>query len=1132
VYAKRCSGEYTAYHSEDNYYTLLYTYGDLQRIVAREHTGLLERNDRETVETNFIKRKADEAWKPNLLSATPTLEMGINIGDLSSVILCSVPPNGANYLQRIGRAGRSDGNAFNATLANASNHDLYFYEDPNEIMQGNIEAPGIYIDASAILQRQFLAFCIDNWVSKNHITSRELPHRLNTVLNNLDKANKERFPYTLFDFIQKESKSLLEHFFALYEEKLHENSKTRLENFVLGNDKGNSLILLVLNRLEMVLQEQKSLSQQITALRKTLKAHEKKVDKNQDHKEVGRKMASELQGLISVLIRLKRKKTFEFFADEGLLPNYAFPESGVILKSVIYRRKESKDDGNGGRYDIYTYEYERAGSSAISELAPNNSFYAGGRKVTIDQIDMSVSEVESWIFCDKCSYTERVGSHNPDSCPKCGSEMFCDEGQKKEVLRMKQVLATSNDKSSRLKDDKDQRDIKFFNKQLLINFETKHIEEAYAVTDDEVSFGFEFIEKVNFKEVNFGEIVLMGNDISVAGKSVPRKGFIICRDCGKVQFGKPGDEKFRPEHAFTCEIDDAHDPSNYLESLYLYREFNSEAIRLMLPISSLEIDNEKLHSLIASFQLGLKAYFKGSVEHLRVGIYDEPSAKDEIPQRYLVLYDTIPGGTGYLKQLMRDEKPLFEVLYVALNKLETCSCNADHEKDGCYRCIYAYKNNFDRPLISKRKAIEVIKNILKSKEHITKVSSVSDVNADSLSESVLEELFLSKLKHVSTLWKPVITSRGRSGYLFELSDNGQKYTYELEQQIELTSKEKVEIYSKADFVIYPLKNKELKPIVVFTDGFSFHEDRIDSDSAQRMAIVKSHNYLVWSLTWEDIEEFGKKKPAYKYTNYLDVKYLNYNILKKMLRKNIGFVEKSSMELLMELLTDQNIQSWQERAEAIATAMIKASYSIENGSLKYSVSDDLYATFFNSETEYYAGIYEDNDVSIFSLGDFTKLSKNSFTDNIFILHIKDKVTRIDFTSWSGTLRMYNVMQFLGNSLFTTQKGIDSALYDVIDFRIKQNETSSEDWSIIYKEVLPEAKNLVKALSKANQIPIPTVGKEIVDQQQTVLGEAELLWENLKIAVLIEDNFTAEGWTLFHVEEVPQHIIETLLERIAL
>ena len=1128
---KECMGEYIHHNSEDNYYKLLYTYGDLQRIIAREHTGLLERKERETVENNFIKRKADEAWKPNLLSATPTLEMGINIGDLSSVVLCSVPPNGANYLQRIGRAGRSDGNAFNVTLANASNHDLYFYEDPNEIMQGNIEAPGIYIDASAILQRQFLAFCIDNWVSKKNITSRELPHRLNTVLNNLDKGYKDRFPYTLFDFIQKETKSLLEHFFALYNEKLHINSQLQLERFVTGSDKDNNLVLHVLNRLEMILNEQKSLSQQITALRKALKAHEKKEAKNQDHEEVARKMQSELDGLISVLLLLKRKKTFEFFADEGLLPNYAFPESGVILKSVIYRRKESKDDGRGGKYDIYTYEYERAGSSAISELAPNNSFYAGGRKVTIDQIDMSVSEVENWIFCDKCSYTERVSSTNPDTCPKCGSEMFCDEGQKKEVLRMKQVLATSNDKSSRLKDDKDQRDIKFFNKQLLINFETKYIEDAYAVTDDEVSFGFEFIKKVNFKEVNFGESTLMGNDISIAGKSVPRKGFVICRDCGKVQFGKPGDETFKPEHSFTCEIEDTYDPSNYLESLYLYREFNSEAIRLMLPISSLDIDDTKLHSLIASFQLGLKAYFKGSVEHLRVGIYDELSAKDEMPKRYLILYDTVPGGTGYLKQLMRDEKPLFEVLEAAIQKLEACSCNTNHEKDGCYRCIYAYKNNFDRPLISKRKAIEVIKSILKSKEHLTKVKSVSDVNSDTLSESVLEELFLSKLKSISSTWKPIVTSRGRSGYFFELTgDDHKKYAYEIEQQIELTSKENVEIYSKTDFIIYPLNNKALKPIAVFTDGFSFHEDRIDSDSAQRMAIVKSHNYLVWSLTWEDIEAFGKKKSKYKYTNFLDTKYLNHKTLKRMLQNSISFTEKSSMELLIELLTNTSSEIWIKQAQAVSTAMIKEPFDTQNSLLQNSIGENLYSTLFDSQTKYFGGTYENDDVAILSLGDFDKLKKNDFTDNIFILHIKDKVTRIEFASWAGVLRMYNLMQFLDPTLFTTQRALERAMYDVIDFRLKTTHTSTDDWMIVYEEVLPEAQTLVKALSKVKEIPIPKVGEEILDQNQSVVGEAELLWEDLKIAVIIDKSFPAKEWTLLNVNET-ERIIETLLERIA-
>lgn len=1124
---KECSGSYENYLSEESYYNLLYTNGDLQRVVAREHTGLLGRGAREKVENDFIQRKSNEPWKPNLLSATPTLEMGIDIGDLSSVVLCSVPPNGANYLQRIGRAGRTDGNAFNVTLANASNHDLYFYEEPNEIMQGSIDAPGVYIDASAILQRQFLAFCIDNWVTKKAVTSQELPHKLNTVLNNIDKNKKDSFPYTLFEFIQNNN-NLLEDFFGLYEDKLQENSKNKLTDFVLGSDDSNSLVFLVLNRLELILQEQKSLSSQLSALKKSLKKHENKEAKDKDHEDITKKMQSELDGLKSVLLLLKRKKTFEFFADEGLLPNYAFPESGVILKSVIYRRKDTRADESGGKYETYTYEYERAGSSAISELAPNNSFYAGGRKVTIDQIDMSASEVETWIFCDKCSFTQRVTNEAINSCPKCGSEMFCDDGQKKEILRMKQVLATNDDKSSRLKDDKDQRDIKFFNKQLLINFDKKHIEDAYAIIGDETSFGFEFIEKVNFKEVNFGETTLIGNDISIAGKSVPRKGFVICRSCGKVQFGKPTDEKFKAEHSFSCDVEDNLDPLNYFESLYLYREFNSEAIRLMLPISSLDIDDEKLHSLIASFQLGLKAYFQGSVEHLRVGIYDEIDSIDEMPKRYLILYDTVPGGTGYLKQLMRDEKPLFEVLDVALEKLQSCKCNEDHDKDGCYKCIYAYKNNFDRPLISKRKAIEVIKNILASREHISKVESVSDVNSDSLSESVLEDLFLSKLKNISLSWKAVITSRGHSGYFFELLDQDKnKYSYEIEQQVELTSKENVEVYSKADFVIYPIKNKALKPIVVFTDGFSYHEERVDIDSAQRMSIVQSNNYIHWSLTWEDIEEYDKKRPTYKYENYLEEEHLGK--YKDVHKTGANFLNNSSMELLLDLLSTKEIDIWTKRAQSISTSMIKGQYDISDKVLIQSLNEELYEDLFDSEATYYAGKYDNEDVSILALSSLEYLKVNDFTKNIFILHMKDKYTKISFKAWAGILRMYNLLQFSKLTFFTTTKALEDVLYDVIDFNLKPVDVSTDDWSFVYEEVLDEAKDLVKLLSKIAEIPIPTVGEEIVNSTNTVICEAELVWNEFKIAVTIEENIMIEEWTVFNINDVEQ-IIETLQTRI--
>ena len=50
----------------------------------------LSREKREFIESGF--RNHDHPGDPNLLSCTPTLEMGIKIGDLSALALCSVPP--------------------------------------------------------------------------------------------------------------------------------------------------------------------------------------------------------------------------------------------------------------------------------------------------------------------------------------------------------------------------------------------------------------------------------------------------------------------------------------------------------------------------------------------------------------------------------------------------------------------------------------------------------------------------------------------------------------------------------------------------------------------------------------------------------------------------------------------------------------------------------------------------------------------------------------------------------------------------------------------------------------------------------------------------------------------------------
>ena len=136
-----CNGSFESSESDElDYYGKLFTSGDIARINAKEHTGLLERDDREALEVDFKRSKdGQKVWDPNVLSCTPTLEMGIDIGDLSTVILCSMPPAQAQFLQRTGRAGRKDGNALTLAVAAARPHDLYFYADPLDMMEGNVQ---------------------------------------------------------------------------------------------------------------------------------------------------------------------------------------------------------------------------------------------------------------------------------------------------------------------------------------------------------------------------------------------------------------------------------------------------------------------------------------------------------------------------------------------------------------------------------------------------------------------------------------------------------------------------------------------------------------------------------------------------------------------------------------------------------------------------------------------------------------------------------------------------------------------------------------------------------------------------------------------------------------------------------
>lgn len=249
-----------------------FTRGELRRVFSAEHTGLLRRDQRETLELRF-KAKDAHPWYENLLSATPTLEMGVDIGDLSSVMLCSVPPNQASYLQRTGRAGRRDGNAFTTTLADgASPHDLYFFEDTNEMLQGEVVPPGIFLRAAEVLRRQMFAFCLDEWVGSG-IVDTALPDKTKDALDARDSLDKTRFPYTFLDYVLAHDERLLKDFKDLLASDLDDPVSNRLQGFMLGTNESDALRIHLSKVLEELAKERKAHRDRGEQIRKQIKTN-------------------------------------------------------------------------------------------------------------------------------------------------------------------------------------------------------------------------------------------------------------------------------------------------------------------------------------------------------------------------------------------------------------------------------------------------------------------------------------------------------------------------------------------------------------------------------------------------------------------------------------------------------------------------------------------------------------------------------------------------------------------------------------------------------------------------------------------------------------------------------------------
>ena len=860
-YADNGRYEERDYTARQQYYQNRYRKGALRRVVAHEHTGLLGTEEREELERSFIR--SAHADDPNVLTCTSTLEMGIDIGDLSSTLLCSIPPNTASYLQRIGRAGRATGTALIVSVVNQRPHDLFFYARPSEMLKGRVDPPGCWLDASAVLVRQYLAYCFDSATKVGELV--ELPRSAKALVD--DMENPDGHIPRMMEWVTNNEEELRVRFLRRFHAHTQPDTRDRFRN-----ETGAELLL---NRIHVAAGDYDRMRRDLENARKRLQDQLKSL--NEEEKDAQREISQELHILGGRMNSLARTSALEILTDHGLLPNYAFPERGVRFHGAIYNKYRSDQT------EQKPIELVRPAGVALKELAPANHFYTHSRKFDVQQIAIGNQNqplMEQWAICGACGHMRLVEHiQQPGAspaCPQChhdsDSQSQLDQGQHRQFIEFARSQAVSfmehYDSMSGDRDEERQRG--FY--QMIRSFDTTVESPRGAVGDDGLPFGIEYRAAMVMREVNVGYqgepgVVPFGVD-----QAAPDDGFRICRDCGVAI--PPGVQPDKVNHRRSCparrrfeklkQEGKSGSPFKW-ESIYLYRHLRSEAIRLLLPLA----DDNDVDTLTACIYLGLRLRFEGNPANVVVTPQIMPEPATGMKKYYLVLLDAVPGGTGYLKTLYqekdaqgRDGEGLMDVLRRAKDALETCACRRmlqQHDKqdtDGCYRCLRAYYLQYNASRISRERGITLLGQLIESGQKRVAQETLDQITPHSLCGSMLEKKFVDTLQAFVTdkkgQWDQTII-RGSQGFRFTMP--GSERIWELELQPTLNEIHGVMVQSQPDFLLRS-DDDRIKPVAIFTDGFEFHchpNNRLTDDMWKRRAIVDSRNFHLWNVTWNDLD---------------------------------------------------------------------------------------------------------------------------------------------------------------------------------------------------------------------------------------------------------------------------------------
>ena len=664
--AWRCDGALEWAPEDEDNYNLQLLDGAYAMLRPEEHTAMVPNEERERLE-NLFKGASDAV---NCLVCTPTLELGIDIGQLDSVLMRNVPPLPANYWQRAGRAGRRHRMAVDMTYCRPVSHDRAYFAEPVKLLSGRIDPPAFNLRNESMVAKHVRATVIAllhrysgdsarpeaDREAIREVLNRCLPRRATPYLFDGARIRTEPFDFgELRDLVQRHTATLAESVEQVFQQDWPEaDAEVTVPAVLRGHvETFTDNLEEVISRLRRRLQWAMA---QITRLntrreqRGTLEPADEALFRRCDKfvkrlKAIGRRR-SEAEGHDDF-------NTFSMLAAEGFLPGY-----GLEVGSVV-----GWADIPFWRMGAMNFLLPRPPATAIREYVPGNLIYANGHRFVARRFHRMPGEEHAEMpFYEVSVERQAVKATNQGLSSSLGGHIV-------------QTMAVCDVDLVHVSQISDEEDLRF---QL-----------GVAVCGHELnqhSGGRAFRWGTQKALLRRGVRIRLVNAGATSSLANGEFGYPICTICGQSVSPLSSErqrEVFSDSHEERC----GRRPKPV--------GFHADVVADVFSLSGCE-NARTAYSVLEALRIGAARVLDMHMDDLQILVIGHVD-RDEVDGH---LWDPMPGGSGLLDRMCERYE---EIVQVALDVSESCPALCD---SSCIDCLQTFRNSYYHRFLDRHAASE------------------------------------------------------------------------------------------------------------------------------------------------------------------------------------------------------------------------------------------------------------------------------------------------------------------------------------------------------------------------------------------------------------------------------------------